>query len=486
MPIFNNKSSLIKLAGFISPDMSAKGTPGSGYSVGTQGWRNQASPAYNESKQGQRGQVSPTYSDSTYHIAEGSTNFNSNYNNPSINNLNRVTYDKTPAANMTSDILQSQGTPISELQDYKDILGTTTGDNSKLSVVDTAEMMHKIHPKSYPTADHARKFRDEYINPGRAQNPDSYLQAVPKQVALFQDPESKLGPATIMGDAPYTYSPESTAFINIPAPNSADKINKLVEKNKAKNKLQSPYAFEVIARDQGINGRGLDPKNIALEMFSSDTLSTPHEMHHVGNAVNTAEFDKSNNKFFLPQWDGKAYSFAQSMRADPIAASRYRSIPEIILSKNGRPQSSYNPRFYDTYLSIPNEHVQALSQLRHYGKGVGIDTFISNPRDIRQKYADSFAHLVTNNDLSLNQEDRRLQNYADSLLYRAAENNYLNLPSTAQRPTMLPRYHYALKDPSAIYRQETIDFNRKNPEQVQKEAQRFLEPWNNNTLLYVY
>jgi hypothetical protein len=31
----------------------------------------------------------------------------------------------------------------------------------------------------------------------------------------------------MMGDAPYTYSPESTAFINVPAPNSSDIINKL-------------------------------------------------------------------------------------------------------------------------------------------------------------------------------------------------------------------------------------------------------------------
>lgn len=38
MPIFNNKSSLTKRAGFISPGMSATGTPGSGpYSVGTYG-----------------------------------------------------------------------------------------------------------------------------------------------------------------------------------------------------------------------------------------------------------------------------------------------------------------------------------------------------------------------------------------------------------------------------------------------------------------
>ena len=478
MRTFNNKSSLIKLAGFISSDMSAKGTPGSGYSVGTQGWKDQ---------------VSPAYSDSTYHKAEGSPNFNSNYNNPSIKNLNRVTYEKTPAVNMTSDILQSQGIPMSDFQFFDlDRLGTTTGDNSKLSVVDTAEMMHKIHPKSYPTVDHARKFRDEYINPGRAQNPDSYLQAVPRQVALFQDPESLIGPATMMGDAPYTYSPESTAFINVPAPNSSDiinKLNKLVQEHKSEitsDKLPGPHVVEAIARDQGVNGRGLDPKNTVLEMFSSDTLSTPHEMHHVGNAVNTTELDKSNNKFFLPKWDGKMYGLAQALRADPTASSGYSFIPTAILSKHGRPQSSYNPRFFDTYLSIPNEHTQTLSQLRHYGKGVGIDTFTKDPNSIRQRYADSFAHLVSNPDPSLNQEDRRLQNYTDSLLYREAERNYLNTPHTAQRPTMLPKYHYALKDPSAIYRQQTIDFNRKNPEQVQKEAQRFLEPWNNNTLLYTY
>lgn len=478
MPIFNNKSSLIKLAGFISPDMVAKGPVGSGdYSVGSQGWR---------IAQGQGGST-PTSSltgTGSYHKAEGPTNFNSNYNNPNINNFNRYTYTKGQANNRAEDILQAQGLSIS--QNERDQLGMTTGDNAQLSIVDTAEMMHKMHPRSYPTVEHARRFRDEYINPGRAQNPDSYLQAVPKQVALFQDPESMTGPATIMGDSPYTYSPDSTAFINVPAPDAVDPFSKLKEQyGKTLAKKPSTHLIEAVTRDQGLNGRGLDI-NTTKQMFLSDTVGTPHEMHHVGNAVNTEALDKSNNKFFLPEWDGAKYNLVQQARLQPNGALFYRFVPNMLLSKNGRPWSGYNSRFYDTYLSIPNEHTQTLSQLRHYGKGVGIDTFTRDPSAIRQRYADSFAHLVNNNDLSLNQEDRRLQNYADSLLYREAERNYLNLPSTAQRPTMLPRYHYVLKDPSAIYRQQTIDFNRKNPEQVQKEAQRFLEPWNNNTLLYTY
>lgn len=487
MPIFNNKSSLIKLAGFISPDMASKGTPGSGdYSIGTQGWRM-------VQNQGVGAQSIPAYSltgTGSYHKEEGSTNFNSNYNNPNINNFNRFTYTKGQADSKAKDILEAQGLSIN--QSERDSLGMTTGDNAQLSIVDTAEMMHKMHPKSYPTVEHARRFRDDYINPGRAQNPDSYLQAVPSRVALFQDPESTMGPATLMGSFPYRYSPESTAFINVPATNAVDPFIKLKQQQEGKlfqtgkpKPKPGTHLIEAVARDQGLNGRGLD-KNIAKQMFLSDTEGIPHEMHHVGNAVNTEALDKSNNKFFLPGWNGFTYGVAQQMRVHPSASLLYRFAPSMLLDKSGRPQHSYNPRFYDTYLSIPNEHAQALSQLRHYGKGVGIDTFTRDPRDIRQKYADSFAHLVTNNDLSLNQEDRRLQNYADSLLYRAAESNYLNLPSTAQRPTMLPRYHYALKDPSSIYRQETIDFNRKNPEQVQKEAQRFLEPWNNNTLLYTY
>lgn len=474
MPIFDNKNSLIKLAGFITPDMAAKGTPGSGYSVGTQGWRKYSTPTYN---------VTET---KKWHPAEGSINFNSNYNTPNINNFNRFTYTQGWADNKAESILQAQLPRL--YQNIRNQLGMATGDNSQLSIVDTAEMMHKIHPKSFPTVDHARRFRDEYINPGRAQNPDSYLQAVPKQVALFQDPESRIGPAAIMGDTSYTYSPESTAFINIPSINAADSFRKLKEQQKGKGTLAkklAPHLMAAVIRDQGLGGRGLD-ENSVEQMFLSDTASIPHEMHHVGNAVNTEALDKSNNKFFLPKWNGSRYGFAQQLRVDPSTYLVYKFLPNVLLSKVGRPLSSYDPRFYDTYLSIPNEHIQTLSQLRHYGKGAGIDTFTRDPNAIRQAYADSFAHLVSNKDLSINQEDRRLQNYLDSLLYKEAERNYLNLPNTAQRPTMFPRYNYMLKDPSAIYRQQTIDFNRRNPQQVQQEAQRFLEPWNNNTLLYTY
>lgn len=474
MHIFDNKSNLIKLAGFITPDMSAKGIPGSGYSVGTQGWRKYRTPTYNVSGTGKQ------------HQAEGSVNFNSNYNTPNINNFNRFTYTQGQANNKAESILQAQFPRLA--QSIRNQLGMTTGDNSQLSLVDTAELMHKIHPKSYPTVDHARRFRDEYINPGRAQNPDSYLQAVPKQVALFQDPESTMGPAAIMGDASYTYSPKSTAFINVPSINAADHFRKLKEQQKGKGTLAKKpgsHLMEAVVRDQGLGGRGLD-ENSVKQMFLSDTASIPHEMHHIGNAVNTEALDKSNNRFFLPKWNGSMYGLAQQLRADPSQSVLYKFLPNVLLPKAGRPSSSYNPRFYDTYLSVPNEHTQTLSQLRHYGNGVGIDTFTKDPNSIRQRYADSFAHLASNKDLSINQEDRRLQNYMDSLLYQEADRNYLNLPNTAQRPTMLPRYHYALKDPSAIYRQQTIDFNRRNPQQVQQEAQRFLEPWNNNTLLYTY
>lgn len=471
MPIFNNKSSLIKLAGFITPDMSAKGTPGSGYSVGTQGWRKYDTNVTGTKKQYQ---------------AEGPTNFNSNYNNPSISNFNRFTYTKGQASNKAKDVLQSQGLSLNPVT--REQLGMSTGDNTQLSIADTAEMMHKMHPKSYPTVEHARRFRDEYINPGRAQNQDSYLQAVPKQVALFQDPESIMGPATVMGDQPYQYSPDSTAFINVPAPNAADYFNKLKEQQKGNPllaKRPDPRLLEIIARDQGLGERGLD-NNAVRQLFLSDTASIPHELHHVGNAVNTEALDKSNNKFFLPKWNGGVYGLTQEMRIDPRHSLLYKFLPYMTLPELGRSQFSYNPRFYDTYLSIPNEHTQTLSQLRHYGKGVGIDTFTRDPNAIRQKYADSFAHLVSNKDLSINQEDRRLQNYADSLLYREAMRNYLNTSHTAQRPTMFPRQNYVLKDPSETYRQQTIDFNRRNPQQVQKEAQRFLEPWSNNTLLYTY
>ena len=465
--------------------MAAKGTPGSGdYSVGTQGWR---------LAQGSGGQSTPISTPTNsvtgtvgQHEAEGSTNFNSNYNNPNINNFNRYTYTEGQANNRAEDILQAQGLSMNLGERYQ--LGMTTGNNAQLSIVDTAEMMHRMHPMSYPTVEYARRFRDDYINPGRAQNPDSYLQVVPRHVAVFQDPDSTMGPSTIMGDPPYTYNPESTAFINIPSPNAVSPFSEQQEgkvQTRRPRPKPSQHLIEALVRDQGFGGRGLD-RNSVKQMFLSDIVGLPHEMHHVGNAVDTEALDKSNNKFFLPTWDMQTYNIAQDARVDPQMSPVYRFLPNMRLSAEGRSLYSYNPRFYDTYLSIPNEHAQTLSQLRHYGKGVGIDTFTRNPSDIRQRYADSFAHLVTNNDLSLNQEDRRLQNYADSLLYRAAENNYLNLPSTAQRPTILPRYHYALKDPSAIYRQQTIDFNRKNPDQVQQEAQRFLEPWNNNTLLYTY
>lgn len=439
MRTFNNKSSLMKLAGFVSPDTDD---------------------------------------------AQGSTNFKSNYNNPKINNFNRVAYTGDMAKNKAADTLQSQGIPM--VPQVTELLGMGAGDNSQLSVVDTAEMMHKIHPKSYPTIEHARRFRDEYINPGRAQNPNAYLQPVPKRVALYQDPESMAGPATIVGPS-YTYSPDSTAFINVPSPNTdRDRfIKALKAQTKAQTGNQDKIRIDQIARDQGLLDRGID-KDYAKQMLFSDTVSIPHELHHVGNAVNTKALDKSNNRFFLPNWNLPTYENAQKVRSDSKTAMMYNALPDLVLKAAGRPSSGYNSRFYDTYLSIPNEHTQTLAQLRHYGKNYDIDTFTRDPNAIRQKYADSFAHLVSNPDLSLNAEDRRLQNYADSLLYREAMRNYLNTPDTAQRPTLLPKYHYMLKDPQQLYRQQTIDFNRKNPEQVQKEAQRFLEPWNNNTLLYTY
>lgn len=439
MHTFNNKSSLMKLAGFVSPDTNGD---------------------------------------------QDSTNFESNYNNPKINSFNRVVYTGDKAKNKAADTLQAQGIPM--VAPVKKLLGMGDDDNSQLSVVDTAEMMHKIHPKSYPTIEHARRFRDEYINPGRAQNPNAYLQPVPKSVALYQDPESIAGPAAIAGPS-YTYSPDSTAFINVPSPDlDRDRLIKAIKaQSKSQTGNQDKIRLNQIARDQGMLSRGLD-KDAIKQMLFSDTESIPHELHHVGNAVNTESLDKSNNRFFLPNWNLTAYENAQNVRSDSKTSMMYSILPDIVLKATGRPASSYNSRFYDTYLSIPNEHTQTLAQLRHYGKNYDIDTFTRDPNAIRQKYVDSFSHLVSNPDPSLNAEDRRLQNYADSLLYRAAMRNYLNTPNTAQRPTMIPRQHYVLKDPQELYRQQTIDFNRKNPEQVQQEAQRFLEPWSNNTLLYTY
>ena len=79
MHIFNNKSSLIKAAQFPTPDWAAKGPVGSGkYSVGSEGWRTQTTPTYNAT-------IPSITGNFKVNRAEGSTNFNSNYNNPNIN-----------------------------------------------------------------------------------------------------------------------------------------------------------------------------------------------------------------------------------------------------------------------------------------------------------------------------------------------------------------------------------------------------------------
>lgn len=252
-----------------------------------------------------------------------------------------------------------------------------------LRLVDTAQTLHALFPKTYPTVEAAaqslewsNKLREELDD----RNIPSFKPVTPGIVA-YQYGKDSMGPHTFR--LPVVDANVEFLGVNQDTPQEARNQGVYTAIKDLADRIQdgtSSLDDEMLYMHNGFSGI---PKEKVLN-FMARNGPMPHEVGHIQSSPNAAlvrEFYKS--KIF-----------------NNDAPHNYKSLYKLL-------QGSYP--------SDINEYTRTFDLIHHYANSLGLDMNTSDLSVLKDNYKKAFIHLLQNKSRNLPVEHRRLQTWVNIL-----------------------------------------------------------------------